>query len=124
MFCTRTTMMRKTTIDLDRIEKVLSGELRGRNSGKTLASCYLLAKEIEHGEERMIHFVVGYHRDKFWMIPIIERILEDCTGLFIDEFDKRHMRFKCNGVTVIFLSYDNLESRRRGARDIKLMYAN
>lgn len=124
MFCTRTLMMRKSTVDLDRIKKILSGKSGGRNSGKTLTSCYLLAKEIEWPEETLIHFVVGYYRDVFWMMPMIERVLEDCTGLFIEKFDKRRMLFKCNGVTVIFIPYDQLESRRRGVRDVKLMYAN
>ena len=123
MFCTRTTMMRESTVDPDKIEKGLRGELKGRNSGRTFTSCYLLAKEIERGEETLIDFIVREYRDAYWVLPMIARILEDCTGLFIDKFNKDSMSFKCNGVTVRFLSTQSYMRRRVPARHSYLMFA-
>lgn len=49
--------------DIDRLHKVVLGELRGRGCGKTVALCHCIAGAIESGETE-VDVVVPQHR---WM---------------------------------------------------------
>lgn len=81
--------------DLDRLHAVVSGELRGRQVGKTWAHCHDLVSAIELGEPE-VRAVVATLRDVNHVLPMLVGVLQERghhvkqTGQFQLVVDFRH----------------------------------
>ena len=63
--------------DLERLWKVVSGELQGRAVGKTTAACHDVAGAILTGSSRIVVVETKHHRDIPVYVDILERVLDE-----------------------------------------------
>lgn len=63
--------------DLDRLHKVVNGELVGRQCGKTFAKCCELIGAIETTKDKLIICYVWFLVDVNYILPMVSKILKE-----------------------------------------------
>lgn len=90
--------------DIERLHKVISGELTGRGCGKTFARCHELAGQVKVGEFGDIVVGITQYHDLSYLHPMIRQVFEE-HDLKIEGWQRD--KFICNGKRIRFLVEDS-----------------
>lgn len=103
--------------DIDRLHKVVTGELTGRGCGKTFASCHELFGVLMTSKENVIVCYINHWKDLDYILPMFRKILDEY-GYIIKEqsisWNKRYL-FE-NGKEIRFITQSMLDYDFRSGR--------
>ena len=97
--------------DIDRLHKVISGEIYGRGCGKTFARCHELAGIIETSNISLIICIMTKWNDIFYLKPMIKEVFLEHNLKITAE---NRFDFMCNGKKIKFIVEQDFYDRTRG----------
>lgn len=101
--------------DLDRLHKVISGEIVGRGCGTTFSKCHELAACVILKEYPRIVVVISDYRDiKYNLLSTIDKVFSDHDLKFSRSRDTQIL---CDGIKIDFMLSHKLHESLRGYPD-------
>lgn len=97
--------------NIDRLHKVVTGEISGRGAGKTFASCHEVAGIVELGKEKQIFVITKFWRDRSYIKPMLWQILQE-HGLKTKAINDTS--WLCRSTRIDFVPSELFEEGRRG----------
>lgn len=85
--------MVQVTYDLERLDKVIRGELVGPGVGKTTARIFEAAGYVMTGKHPQILFLMSKGWDVEWLVPMFYSVFEGHYGLELERIDR--YKLKC-----------------------------
>lgn len=76
--------------DLDRLHRVVSGELTGPRVGNTFARCHIIAGALEVGEEMTVVAIIPKWSHYHYIRSLLQDVLSDHEIEVTREFHNRH----------------------------------
>jgi len=107
--------------DIDHLHKVISGQIYGRQCGKTYARCHQLAGHIETGHQSIICEVARYD-DLSYLLPMIEQVFREHRLVFTFNKSNYLLMVEPNSV-VRFLKTEDIQRKSRGLEYLYLPMA-